>query len=102
MSSFIKKIGLSCAVLVLLTGCSETFKIATEEVARPKLGISIPEPLKLRDTDWKVIKVDDVTYFGLTADEFTDLTKNTEDVQNRLYLYHSIIEKQQDYYEKTD
>ncbi len=85
-------------VCVILSGCS-TFSVFTKPIERTHLDIQVPAPLKLRSVDWKVVKTNNKIYFSLDSKNFGRLTKNTEDVQNRLYLQTKIIEKQQEFYE---
>lgn len=97
MPPFIKIITILVAS-VALSGCLTT-SIKTKPIERAKLEIERPEPLKLRTVYWKVLEYDQVTYFALDTTNFSNLAKNTEDAQNRLYLQNVIIDKQQQFYE---
>ena len=83
---------------LILTSC-ETLSVTTEPIERPKLEVSIPEPLKLRETEWTVLDVEDKTYFALDTKGFENLAKNAEDVQNRLHLQQKIIYSYKEFYE---
>lgn len=82
---------------VILTSCSTS--VITKPIERATLDVEVPPPLKLRQIDWKVLKVDSSVYFTLTPKEFEDLSKNAEDVQNRLFLDYNIILKYKEFYE---
>lgn len=98
MSTLIKTVILLSSCL-LLSGCFG-FNVKTMPIERQPLTIEKPSPLQLRETKFKVLKYEDLTYYALDSKGFAALSKNTEDVQNRLFLYDQIIEKQQEYYSK--
>lgn len=91
------KIILLFTCMVILSSCVTT-SVKTVPIERVSLDIQIPQPLNLRTVKWKVHKINGDIYFSLDEKNFKYLSKNTEDVQNRLYLQHSIIKKQKEFY----
>jgi len=81
-----------------MVGCSH-LTVDTQSIERPKLGLTVPSPLELRPTQFKILKYEDKMYFALDTEGYENLSKNTEDIQNRLYVYHNIIKQQKEYYE---
>ncbi len=63
------------------------------------LSIVLPPPLRLNPVKWKVINVDGKLMYAVDSDGFSNLAKNVEASQNRLWLYLNIIEKYKTYYE---
>lgn len=106
MPSFIKgeimeqlfKMFLVLATCFTLTGC-ESFKVITEALDRPTLGITQPAPLDLRPVEWRVFNYENTPYYALDSKNYENLSKNTEDIQNRLFLDEEIIKKQESFYE---
>lgn len=85
-------------IVLTLTGCS-TFSVKTEPTVKPSLDISIPGPVSLRPVEWNVLIIENTPYYALDAENFENLSVNTEILQNRLNLQRNIILKQKEYYE---
>ena len=81
---------------IMLTGCASTLTVKTDPIERVSLDIVLPDPLILRNVEWSV---NGSAQFILDAENFENLSKNAEDVQNRLFLQHTIISKQKEFYD---
>lgn len=90
---------------MLLSACGTSrVNVTTEAVERANLDANKPPPLELRPVKWEVTNqctADNDARFMLNSRNFENLSKNTEDVQNRLHLYDNIIDKQEEFYENT-
>lgn len=86
----IKNSVLLCFTLFLI-GCSwfDT-PILTETVHY----INTPSPLKLEQVEWKVTSQDDIMYYSLDSQNFSNLSLNLQEIQDRLYLQTTLIENQ--------
>lgn len=118
----ISKILLSSLLVVALTGCSlfpkvqqiETVKTAIE---KPKLNLSDPDALKLKEVKWIVVTRDNaeqifaeleksgkpIALFGMTTDSYEALALNMNDIKAYLVTQKQILIKYREYYEgETD
>lgn len=93
----IRNITILAAVCLILSGCS-SFTVMTESPERAELETSLPSPLELRRTNWRILKQNDNVYFSLNTENFQNLTRNIEDLQNRLFLQRNIIIEQREFY----
>lgn len=78
-------------ISLVLAGCS-WFGIDSPTTSLHQ--VNLPPPLELRQVQWNVIQYDNVYYYALDDQNFTNLSLDMQEVQDRLYLYHSIIENQ--------
>ena len=83
---------------MILTGCSH-LGITTQPRETPKLEVTLPAPLELENITWKVFSYNDITYFGLDSKNYEALSRNTEQIQNRLDYLQSVVEQQKYFYE---
>jgi len=83
-----------------LSSCGWLTKTEYLDIGKPVLEISKPEPLKLYTVNWDVRVIEDKPYFILDSNNFENLAKNTEMLQNRLFLQNKIIDSQTQYYKK--
>jgi hypothetical protein len=90
--------GLLVSICFVLSAC-ETFPKAPTIIQRLSLDVNVPKPLKPRSVVWNYLEVEGEQYFALDYQNYENLVKNAEDVQNRLYLQTKIIENQQTYYQ---
>lgn len=81
---------------LFLSACA-TEKTVFIEKQRATTEIVLPEPLHLRSVAFRVDNSEDNVYYILDNISYENLVKNTEDVQNRLYYYHNVISKQQNF-----
>lgn len=88
---------LAILVIMLLTGCGTTSRVSFIEAKRPVPKIDVPPPLNPLPVTFKLLEHDDVVYFSLDSNNYENLAKNTEDVQNRLFYYHKLIDSLQDF-----
>lgn len=82
--------------MITLSSCGST-KVTVSQDSKPTLNLSKPAPLKMRKIEWAVPT--DTGLYCLDEKSFDNLTKNTVDIQNRLILDRTIIEKYKQFYE---
>jgi len=90
VKTMIKNSVILCFTLFLV-GCS-WFQVdrPTETV----LSHNLPAPLELNSVEWKVIQYNNLTYYSLDSQNFTNLSLNMQEVQDRLHLYNTLLESQ--------
>lgn len=95
MSSIIKIVCISFLIFTLV-GCKTTEVISLEKTP---LNLSVPKHLELEPIEWNVRIIDNDPYFMLNSENYESLARNTEQIQNRLYLFHQYIKEYKEYYE---
>ena len=114
----IQSVLLSLTLLTFLTSCSSVKKIETvkTEVKRAPLNLDRPEPIVMDELNWIIInsenaeevfaklkeKGTDPVLFGLTDDEYEDLSMNFAQIRNYIIQQNFIIDKYKEYYESEE
>ena len=80
-----------CAFAVILAGCSMfNDTLPTNALS----STNLPNPLVMNSVEWSVINLDDNVRYCVNTSNFSNLSLNMQLVQDRLYLYQTIIENQ--------
>ena len=103
---------------IILTSCSSVKKIETvkTEVKRAPLNLDRPEPIAMDELNWIIInsenaeevfaklkeKGTDPVLFGLTDDEYEDLSMNFAQIRNYIIQQGFVIDKYKEYYESEE
>ena len=111
---------------ILLTGCStfglfggpdvKEIEIKSQAVEKTPLALSDPKPLKPKDIQWFVITPENqeqvfaelkekrysVVLYGLTDDDYQDLSMNLAKLRAFIMEQKAIIEAYKDYYEPVN
>jgi len=114
----IQNVLLSLTLLTFLTSCSSVKKIETvkTEVKRAPLNLDRPEPIVMDELNWIIInsenaeevfaklkeKGTDPVLFGLTDDEYEDLSMNFAQIRNYIIQQGFVIDKYKEYYESEE
>ena len=114
----IQSVLLSLTLLTFLTSCSSVKKIETvkTEVKRAPLNLDRPEPIVMDELNWIIInsenaeevfaklkeKGTDPVLFGLTDDEYEDLSMNFAQIRNYIIQQGFVIDKYKEYYESEE
>jgi len=114
----IQNVLLSLILITFLTSCSRVQKIETvkTEVKRAPLNLDRPEPIAMDELNWIIINSEnaeevfaklkeqgtDPVLFGLTDDEYEDLSKNFAQIRNYIIQQNFIIDKYKEYYESEE
>ena len=114
----IQNVLLSLILLTSLTSCSRVQKIETvkTEVKRAPLNLDRPEPIAMDELNWIIInsenaeevfaklkeKGTDPVLFGLTDDEYEDLSMNFAQIRNYIIQQGFVIDKYKEYYESEE
>lgn len=68
-------------ILTTVVGCSTpTPEPTTIDESEFKVDIPKPQPVSLREVDWKVINTKSGTYFALTTKEYEELSLNMQEL----------------------
>ena len=105
-------------LLTSLTSCSRVQKIETvkTEVKRAPLNLDRPEPIVMDELNWIIINSEnaeevfaklkeqgtDPVLFGLTDDEYEDLSMNFAQIRNYIIQQGFVIDKYKEYYESEE
>ena len=103
---------------IILTSCSSVKKIETvkTEVKRAPLNLDRPEPIVMDELNWIIInsenaeevfaklkeKGTDPVLFGLTDDEYEDLSMNFAQIRNYIIQQNFVLDKYKEYYESEE
>lgn len=103
---------------IILTSCSRVQKIETvkTEVKRAPLNLDKPAIPEQEELNWIIINSEnaeevfaklkenntDPVLFGLTDDEYEDLSKNFAQIRNYIIQQNFIIDKYKEYYESEE
>ena len=114
----IQSVLLSLILVTFLTSCSRVQKIETvkTEVKRAPLNLDRPEPIVMDELNWIIInsenaeevfaklkeKGTDPVLFGLTDDEYEDLSMNFAQIRNYIIQQGFVIDKYKEYYESEE
>lgn len=114
----IQNVLLSLILVTFLTSCSRVQKIETvkTEVKRAPLNLDRPEPIVMDELNWIIInsenaeevfaklkeKGTDPVLFGLTDDEYEDLSMNFAQIRNYIIQQGFVIDKYKEYYESEE
>ena len=114
----IQSVLLSLTLLTFLTSCSSVKKIETvkTEVKRAPLNLDRPEPIVMDELNWIIINSEnaeevfaklkeqgtDPVLFGLTDDEYEDLSMNFAQIRNYIIQQGFVIDKYKEYYESEE
>lgn len=114
----IQSVLLSLILLTSLTSCSRVQKIETvkTEVKRAPLNLDRPEPIAMDELNWIIINSEnaeevfaklkeqgtDPVLFGLTDDEYEDLSMNFAQIRNYIIQQGFVIDKYKEYYESEE
>ena len=114
----IQSVLLSLILLTSLTSCSRVQKIETvkTEVKRAPLNLDKPEPIAMDELNWIIINSEnaeevfaklkeqgtDPVLFGLTDDEYEDLSMNFAQIRNYIIQQGFVIDKYKEYYESEE
>lgn len=102
MSTIVKKI-IPLFLCVFLLSCGGTVKPEITVTPDPKPVLQIPEkdiPLKLAPVEWRVVVLDGKAYYMLDTKNYSNLSKNMENIQSKLNVYKQSLDKQSQYYSK--
>lgn len=113
-----KKIVLTLAVVLFVSGCSITAKkkgieVTSVPATKTPLNIKDPSPLELRDFEWIIITEENadeiweflkeenegVALFALRHKDYQNLSLNVKDIRSHLGEYIYILKKYKEYYE---
>ena len=114
----IQSVLLSLILITFLTSCSRVQKIETvkTEVKRAPLNLDKPAVPVQEELNWIIINSEnaeevfaklkenntDPVLFGLTDDEYEDLSKNFAQIRNYIIQQNFIIDKYKEYYESEE
>lgn len=114
----IQSVLLSLILVTFLTSCSRVQKIETvkTEVKRAPLNLDKPAIPEQEELNWIIINSEnaeevfaklkenntDPVLFGLTDDEYEDLSKNFAQIRNYIIQQNFIIDKYKEYYESEE
>jgi len=114
----IQNVLLSLILITFLTSCSRVQKIETvkTEVKRAPLNLDRPEPIAMDELNWIIINSEnaeevfaklkeqgtDPVLFGLTDDEYEDLSMNFAQIRNYIIQQGFVIDKYKEYYESEE
>jgi len=114
----IQNVLLSLILVTFLTSCSRVQKIETvkTEVKRAPLNLDRPEPIAMDELNWIIINSEnaeevfaklkeqgtDPVLFGLTDDEYEDLSMNFAQIRNYIIQQGFVIDKYKEYYESEE
>jgi len=114
----IQSVLLSLILVTFLTSCSSVKKIETvkTEVKRAPLNLDKPAVPEQEELNWIIINSEnaeevfaklkenntDPVLFGLTDDEYEDLSKNFAQIRNYIIQQNFIIDKYKEYYESEE
>jgi len=114
----IQSVLLSLILVTFLTSCSRVQKIETvkTEVKRAPLNLDKPAVPEQEELNWIIINSEnaeevfaklkenntDPVLFGLTDDEYEDLSKNFAQIRNYIIQQNFIIDKYKEYYESEE
>lgn len=114
----IQNVLLSLILVTFLTSCSRVQKIETvkTEVKRAPLNLDRPEPIVMDELNWIIINSEnaeevfaklkeqgtDPVLFGLTDDEYEDLSMNFAQIRNYIIQQGFVIDKYKEYYESEE
>jgi len=114
----IQSVLLSLILVTFLTSCSRVQKIETvkTEVKRAPLNLDKPAVPVQEELNWIIINSEnaeevfaklkenntDPVLFGLTDDEYEDLSKNFAQIRNYIIQQNFIIDKYKEYYESEE
>ena len=114
---------IQCVLILLtlttfLTSCSSVKRIETvkTEVKRTPLNLDKPEPIKMDELNWIIITSEnaeevfaklkenntDPVLFGLTDDEYEDLSMNFAQIRNYIIQQNFVLDKYKEYYESEE
>lgn len=99
--------------LFLILGCSNTLDVKTSEQEKIKLELSAPDPISMKKVNWYVItkensdsvfqnlknKNKDLVLFGLTDDNYKNLSLNMAELKKYIIEQKVIIKGYVEYYE---
>lgn len=90
--------GLGVLLLSLtLVGCSTSTPEPTIlDEKEFQVNIPKPQPLQLRDIEWRVLNTDNGTYFALTTKEYEELGLNMQDILRFIRESKAYIEAVED------
>lgn len=114
----IQSVLLSLTLILLITSCSRVQKIETvkTEVKRAPLNLDKPAIPEQEELNWIIVNSEnaeevfaklkenntDPVLFGLTDDEYEDLSKNFAQIRNYIIQQNFIIDKYKEYYESEE
>src|SRR6056300_498563 len=114
----IQNVLLSLILVTFLTSCSRVQKIETvkTEVKRAPLNLDRPEPIAMDELNWIIINSEnaeevfaklkeqgtDPVLFGLTDDEYEDLSMNFAQIRNYIIQQGFVLDKYKEYYESEE
>ena len=114
----IQSVLLSLILILLITSCSRVQKIETvkTEVKRAPLNLDKPAVPEQEELNWIIINSEnaeevfaklkenntDPVLFGLTDDEYEDLSKNFAQIRNFIIQQNLILDKYKEYYESEE
>lgn len=84
------RINILLACLILSGCCLFSDNKLTESVHE----YNLPAPLELNNVEWSVIEHNGYNYYSLDSRNFSNLSLNMQEVQDRLYLYQTMLETQ--------
>lgn len=83
---------ISCLFLVSCSNISNPLGRTPIETSR--------QPVALEQVVWRIVEVDNTTYYALDLENFETLSVNMEIIQGELFLYGQTIDELQIYYNK--
>lgn len=89
------------AISTLTVGCSSVKPVEVRTICEQKLPLNMQDPaeIKLNDVDFNLVEVDGTLYYGLTQDNFNNLSKNIAILKKYMISQKEIINSYRQYYE---
>lgn len=98
------KLILAFMMSVLLVGCSSVKPVEVRTICEQKLPLNMQDPaeIEMYDVNFSLVKVDGTLYYGLTQDNFNNLSKNLAVIQKYMISQKEIISSYRQYYEGSE
>lgn len=88
---------LAIGLCFILAGCSSVAPVIDIQ-QRSDLGISNLSPLVITTVQFNVVEQDGKLVVVMSLDDFQKLSRDMEDIQDRLQLDYNIIQMEEQYY----
>ena len=92
------------ALSALTVGCTSVKPVEVRTICEQKLPLNMQDPteINLYDVNFNLVEVDGTLYYGLTQDNFNNLSKNIAVLKKYMISQKEIINSYRNYYEGSD
>lgn len=98
------KLVLVFVMSIFLIGCSSVKPVEVRTICEQKLPLNMQDPaeIEMYNVDFNLVKVDGTLYYGLTQENFNNLSKNLAVLKKYMISQKEIISSYRQYYEGSE